>query len=403
MPPVPDESTVVGGLPLLQYVERPGLLDLGWGHPHPAALPVAAWSSASAAALAEHGGSALSYGHGPGPGPLIRWLTERIGHTDARGATPAQTFITAGASHGLELISQVLTRPGDLVLVDSPTYHLALRVLADRRVDIVAAPTAGGGIDPAATADLVAAARRDGRRVPLLYLVPTFANPTGTSLADDRRGELVAVARRAGLTIVEDDTYRELIFDGVAPASLWSLAGAGEVIRIGSFAKTVGPGLRLGWVNAEPAMVDRLAGLGYVDSGGGVNHFVALVMAAFGASGAYDEQLIAARARYAAQRDALVSALERELPDQPVPAPAGGWFVWYPLPAPIRATELLTVADRHGVSFLPGTRFHVDGRGEDRVRLAYSMLGPAQLTEAARRLAGAVRELLERPAGIEPA
>src|SRR5262249_56325088 len=133
----------------------------------------------------------------------------------------------------------------------------------------------------------VAALRGAGRRVPMLYLVPTFGNPTGRSVPDDRRAALVDLAGRAELTIVEDDTYRELVYDGTAPPSLWSLATHAYVVRLGSFAKTVAPGLRLGWMNAAPEIVDRVTRLGYVHSGGGVNHLTALAMATFGGSRSY--------------------------------------------------------------------------------------------------------------------
>jgi 2-aminoadipate transaminase len=375
---------------LLQYVDRPGILDLGWGHPPPALLPVRAWSEASAAALSQYGWQLLTYGHNPGPAPLVDWLGSHLSTVDARGATPAETFVTAGASHALELVSTLLTRPGDLVVVQSPTYHLALRILGDHRVSLVPAPADADGIDPDATAALVARAKDEGRRVPLLYLVPTFANPTGATLPDDRRRALVELARRERLTIVEDDTYRELAYDGPPPASMWSRAEGGEVIRLGSFAKTVAPGLRLGWVNAAPGLVDRLADIGYVESGGGVNHATALTMAVFGASGAYDAQLRTAVALFAGQRDVLVAALRAAAPTLTVPSPAGGWFLWVGLPEGLSARALLPAAETAGVSYVDGSKFCVDGAGDDHLRLSFSMLPPDDLVEAARRLGQAV-------------
>jgi 2-aminoadipate transaminase len=375
---------------MLQYVDRPGVLDLGWGHPPPELLPVRAWAQASAEALAQYGWRLLTYGRNAGPAPLIEWLGTHLSTVDDRGGTPAETFVTGGASHALELISTLLTRPGDVVVVQSPTYHLALRILADRGVELVAAPADDDGLDPDATAALVGRLRAQGRRVPLLYLVPTFANPTGASLPEHRRRALVELGRRARLTIVEDDTYRELAYDGPPPASLWSLAAAGEVVRIGSFAKTVAPGLRLGWVNAAPDLVDRLADIGYVESGGGVNHATAVTMAVFGASGAYDAQVRAGVAHYARQRDVLVDALRAAAPTLTVPSPAGGWFLWVRLPPGGSARALLPVAEAAGVSYVDGSTFCPDGAGDDHLRLSFSMLPPDDLVEAARRLAQAV-------------
>lgn len=379
-------------LPVIQFKDRPGLLDLGWGHPHPSALPVESWLAATEATLRASGWHALTYGSMAGPGPLIEWLTEHLRETDHGISRPAETFVTAGASHALELACAILIRPGDLVIVDSPTYHLALPIFADHGAEIVGAPADRDGIDPDATADLIAAAQRDGRRVPMLYLVPTFGNPTGHNLSVERRRALVELARRQAVSIIEDDTYRELAYSAPAPPSLWSIAEGDSVIRVGSFAKTVAPGLRLGWINAAPEFVGALRRVGYVDSGGGVNHAVALTMATLGSSGGYAEHVAQVRARYAYQRDALVGALRDALPRLEVPSPAGGWFIWLELPPGIDAGALLPVAEQMGVSFVEGSRFFVGAGGEEHVRLSFSRLDPPELAEAARRLAAAVHD-----------
>jgi DNA-binding transcriptional MocR family regulator len=350
----------VAQLPILQFVARPGILDLGWGHPRPELLPVAEWRAATAAMLDTVGWPALTYGYAAGPGPLVEWLAAR------NGTDPAGIFVTAGASQALTLLCQLLTEPGDTVLVDTPTYHLALRIFRDH------------GLRLATPRDLSGAGVAK-----FLYTVPTFGNPTGRSLSADARISLVRAAQRSGVPVVEDDTYRELVYDGTAPPSLWELSGGDGVIRVGSFAKTVGPGLRLGWIDAGSELVRRLVGLGYVDSGGGVNHATAFTMATFAASGEYEGHLARLRAAYREQRDALAGQLG-------VPGPAGGWFLWLRLPAGRTGSALLPVAEAHGVSFVEGSRFTVDGSGDDHIRLSFSMLPPAELAEAARRLQSAL-------------
>ncbi|WP_250030207.1 PLP-dependent aminotransferase family protein [Paractinoplanes maris] len=355
---------------IVQFEHRPGILDLGWGHPLPSLLPLGAWSGAGAETLETYGWQALTYGHPTGPAPLIDWLCAHVGD-----ATPGQTFVTAGASHGLALLTQLLTGPGDVVLVDSPTYHLAFQILTDHGVRLVPAPADEDGLRPAETAAL---ARSLG--AVFLYLVPTFGNPTGRSLPLERRRELVSL----GVPIVEDDTYRELYYGDGAPPALWHLANGHGVVRLGSFAKTVAPGLRLGWINAAPSLIDRLARLGYVHSGGGVNHSTAMTMATFGTSGAYERHVARLRDRYREHRDALTGALG-------VPAPDGGWFVWLRLPAGLDAEALLPRAERHGTSFVPGPAFYAGrGGGSDHVRLSFSHLAPADLIEAAGRLRAAL-------------
>jgi DNA-binding transcriptional MocR family regulator len=378
-------------LPTIQHVERAGVIDLSWGHPLPAALPVPSWMAAGQSALRNFSWRALTYGYGAGPGPLVEWLVDWLGRTDAAAPQPAQVFVTAGASQGLELVSTVLTRPGDAVVVDSPTYHLALRILADRDVELFAAPADEHGIDPQRTGDLLRELRRQGRRIPLLYLVPTFGNPTGASLSDDRRRALVEVAARAATTIVEDDTYRDLAYDGSAPPSLWSIASGESVVRLGTFSKTVGPGLRLGWLTAGAPFVGELTRRGFIDSGGGLNHATALTMATFGASGHYAEHLATIRHLYRRHRDALVCALRAELPTVTFATPAGGWFVWLRLPDGVDATALLEAAQTRAVSFLTGNRCYAGPGGGHHLRLSFSFYEPPVLVEGVHRLGAALR------------
>ncbi|MBB5871718.1 DNA-binding transcriptional MocR family regulator [Allocatelliglobosispora scoriae] len=383
-------------LSVVQFTSRPGILDLGWGHPSADALPGEAWAAAVAQTMAEHGPQALAYGFAPGPAPLREWLADHLATTDTLPVDPEQIFVTAGASHALDLVTSLLTGPGDVVLTGSPTYHLAPPILTRQGAEVLPLPGDDDGIDPAAARRTIDSMRRAGRRIALLYLVPVFANPTGRSLPADRRAALIGLARRGGFPIVEDDTYRELWFGDPAPPSLWSESAGSGVIRIGSFAKTVAPGLRLGFVTADRDLVDRLAGLGFIVSGGGINHFAAMTLAVFGTSGRYADHVARLRHHYADRRDTLTTALRRARPELLVPDPAGGWFVWLPLPTGVTATRLIAVAERHGVSFVPGTQFHPgspgagSGAGDDRIRLAFSMLTDRELVEAAGRLAAAL-------------
>jgi DNA-binding transcriptional MocR family regulator len=404
------------GLPTIQYDGRDGFVELGWGHPNPALLPVDGWRHATEAVLRVQGWRALTYGYANGPGELVEWLCAHIATTDGRAPQASEVFVTAGASHALDLVSTLLVGVGDVVLVDSPTYHLALRVLADRGAELVGVPAG----DADRVEHVVRTLRAGGRTVGMLYLVPTFGNPTGASLPDPQRRALVEMAARTGLTIVEDDTYRELAYDSTAPESLWSLAGTttgcpnhktqpatdlragagmsttatsagavARVVRIGSFSKTVAPGLRLGWLTGTPELVRALAAHGYIDSGGGVNHMVASTMAVFGESGDYGRHIESIRRRYHTQRDALVEALRAEGLHPPVPN--GGWFLWLQLPEGVTGAGLSAPADAAGVGFVPGGAFHTGGDPDDHIRLSFSMLDPSALAEGARRLAGTLR------------
>jgi DNA-binding transcriptional MocR family regulator len=264
-------------------------------------------------------------------------------------------------------------------------------------------PADGGGLRVDALAEAIAHFRRASRRPRLLYTVATFHNPTGISLQSERRAALVELAAAEGLLIVEDDVYRELSYDGPAPPSLWSLAPPGAVVRLGSFAKSLAPGVRLGWLTAGAATAGRIIGSGLLDSGGGVNHFTAMVVAQFCVSGRYDEQIARLRAAYGARRDALLAGLAAHLPDGCAwTYPGGGFFVWVRLPDRLDATALLPRAEAAGVAYIPGARFHTGGGGANTLRLAFSLYEPEDLVEAARRLGDVIRETLDAAAQSHP-
>jgi 2-aminoadipate transaminase len=379
-------------LPIVQIVHQPGVIDLGWGHPDPALLPVEGLRHAASAALDRYGAAALAYGNQQGPGPLLRWLIRYIGQREGRAPAADEIIVTGGISHALDQVCTLLTNPGDTVLVEQPTYHLAVRILREHPLDLVAVPSDAGGLRPEAVADTIAALRREGRTPRFLYTVPTFNNPTGVSLSAERRRALIAVAVDTGLTIVEDDAYRELAYDGPAPPSLWSLAPTGTVIRLGSFAKVVAPGLRLGFLTADAATVERIRGGGVLDSGGGINHFTANIVAAFWEDGGFVAQGEHLRAAYRSRCDALAAALVEQLPpDCAWSLPAGGFFIWLRLPEGVDATALLPHAFAAGVGYAPGQRFHLDGSGGAFLRLAFGLSPEAELAEAARRLGTVLR------------
>jgi len=380
-------------LPTIQLMRRPGIIELGWGHPNAALLPVDGMRQAAAAALDRWGADALNYGADQGAGPLLAWLSDRIAHAEGRTPAPDEIMITGGVSQALDQICTLCAQPGDIALVESPTYHLAIRILRDHPLELISIPADEHGLRIDALAETMAKLRRAGRRARLLYCVPTFHNPTGTSLQSERRAALVALAAAEQLLIIEDDVYRELSYDGPAPPSLWSLAPPDTVVRLGSFAKSLAPGVRLGWLTAGPKVAGRLIGSGLLDSCGGVNHFTSLMVTAFCASGQFDQQIAQLRASYRARRDALLAGLAAYLPPSCTwTTPGGGFFVWVRLPEGMDAAALLPRAEAAGLSYLPGVRFHSAGGGINTLRLAFSLYDPDELVEAARRLGGVIRD-----------
>jgi 2-aminoadipate transaminase len=385
-----------GRLPLIQFVERPGIIDLGWGHPDPTLVPVDALRSAAARAFDRYGPDALAYGAAAGPGPLIEAIRARLLETDLRAPAGDEVLISGGTSPALDQVATLLTEPGDVVLVEVPTYHLAIRIFRDHPLRLVPIPSDEGGLRTDALAAAIRDVRTAGDRPRLLYTVPTHHNPTGRTLEASRRAELVALAEREGIVIVEDDAYRELSYDGPPPPSLWSLSTSpGTVVRLGTFAKSIAPGMRVGFVTADAATISRFAEGGMLDSGGGANHFAGLVVAEYMRNGDYARVVDLLRNAFRERRDQMLRALAAEMPPGATwTEPAGGYFIWIDLPAGINARRLLPLAEMSGTSLLPGPTFFLDpATGTGSIRVAFSRYSPATLAEAVARLAASMRSL----------
>ena len=381
----------IPSLPVTQFRDRPGVIDLAWGHPGADLLPVDLLREAFGRAIERYGPQALSYGADPGPGPFLDWLANRLAGVDGRAPLPSELLVTAGASHALDLVCGLLAEPGDVCLVPTPTYHLALGIIRDHGLAVEPVACDGAGVLVDSVTEVVARVRREGRRPRLLYIVPTFGNPSGITLSLDRRRQLAQRCAAEGVRIVEDDVYRELAFDASPPASIWSLGAPGSVVRLGSFSKTLAPGLRLGYLVADAATVERIAAGGLLNSGGGIGHLPALAVAELGASGAYDANLAHLRIELGARRDALVAGLREHVPEGSFLQPHGGYFLWLRLPAGVTAAEVLMRAAGHGFGALPGDVFAVGAASHSEVlRLSFSMYPPDRLVEATRRLGAAL-------------
>lgn len=373
-------------------VDSDGVLDLGPGYLGPDLLPVELVGEAARRSLEEYGPAALTYGHNPGPEPLRELIAARSTAADRRPCPVDGVVITAGTSMALHLLSTVLARPGDVVLLDELSYDLAVRIFIDNGLVPVRVAGDGSGQDPAALAERVDRVRGRGSRIAFCYLVPTFANPVGTTVPLDRRREILAVAAAKEVLLVEDDAYAELSLaeraGPGAPPSMAALAGYQGVVRLGSFAKTLGAGLRLGWLATAPERAAALARHGLFVSGGCVNHMTALAVATLLAGPAYDEHLAALRRGLRERRDAVFESLTAGLGEQVLTRrTAGGLFLWVELTARDDEAAMLAAAAAAGVRVAAGSRF-----GPARVcsaRLAFGLCPPTALAEAGGRLARA--------------
>jgi enduracididine biosynthesis enzyme MppQ len=373
---------------VVQAVSPPGVLDLGPGYLEPGLLPVDLLRDAYARALAEFGSAALGYGSDQGVHALRECLAAREAATSGRPCG-ADHVLIAGTSQALQLISTAMAAPGQVVFVDRLSYDFGRRILTDQGLRLREVPGDAGGMDPQALHDALLGERASGRAAAFILLNPTFHNPTGVVVGTARRRELLAVAARHEVLVVEDDAYAELALDdGGQPASLASLAEYRGVVRLGTFSKTLAPGLRLGWLLAHPSVVHTLARRGMFVSGGCLNHVTSLAVTVLVRDGHYDRHLDWLRGGLRVRRDALVEALRAEAGDLVgFERPAGGFFLWLRFPDDRVESELLAAAAASGVAAAAGSRFG-DAVGPN-LRLAYSFNPPERLAAAASLLASA--------------
>ena len=348
------------------------------GAPSPECLDAALLASCATAALERDGATILAYGPGGGYGPLGEHLAER------HGVDPARVFATAGGLQGFVLYAtvQLLRRPGR-VLVEAPTYDRPLKLLRWQGVNIVGVPMDDEGLEPDALQEELAR----GGDVSFLYTIPTFQNPSGRTLGEERRRRIVELSREYDLHVLEDDPYGLVRYSGDAIPSIHSLEGGERVTFTSSFSKTVAPGLRVGWFVVPEAMradYDDRAVSTYISP----PLLPQAIVHELFARGAFGPNLARIRGILGAQRDAMLSALEAELGGRATwSTPEGGYFVWLDLAEGTDASALLGRATEAGVTYVRGADFFTDGGGGSAARLAFSYEPPERIAEGVRLLA----------------
>jgi 2-aminoadipate transaminase len=361
---------------------HPDVIDFGKGQPSLSLLPIAAWRTATDHCLAQGDAGLLQYGADEGEAGFRASLATFLSARYGMPVTTAELVVSAGASQALDLVCTRFTRPGDTIFVEAPTYFLALDVFRDHGLRVVGIPIDGDGI----RVDVLEDALRHHRPA-LLYTIPSFQNPSGTTMSAARREQLMAVSRVHDLLVVADEVYHLLDFGSAPPPPLAAHVHAARVLSLGSFSKICAPGLRLGWIQGPPALLHTLTQSGVVQSGGGLNPFVSGAMRSMIELGLADAVLDGLRGVYAERSAVLCTALRELLPTVTFVEPAGGYFVWVELPPEQTASQLLSVARAGGVAFHPGTRFS-SGRGlGQHARLSFAHYDASGLVDGVRRLA----------------
>lgn len=344
------------------------------GNPAHECIPVEELADCARAAIDRDGATVLSYGPVGGYGPLRERIAER------HGVDPGRVLITNGSLQGMVFLAERFG--GGRVLVEAPTYDRPLKILASRGIETTPVAMDGEGLE----LDALEQVLRQGEKPAFLYTIPTFQNPSGRTLSVERRHRLVELAREHDLLVLEDDPYGLVRYEGEPPPTLFELEGGERVIYSSSFSKTIAPGLRVGYFVLPEGLERELEALA-------VSTYITPVLLGqatvfeFLRRGDFESNLERVRSLLGARRDAMLEALERELPGATWSRPEGGYFIWLELPEGTDTAALLGPAGEAGVAYVPGVDF---GGEPNTARLAFSFVSLDEIGEGVRRLAALV-------------
>lgn len=375
-------------LPVAQVMAPPDVIDLGMGNPPLSLLPLDLIRESAQKILSQSDNSFLQYGVEQGDGyfrvALAKFLTSGYGFS----VQPENLFITTGISNALDLLCTLFTDKGDTIFVEEPSYFLALRIFADHGLNVISIETDEDGLIPASLEEKLA-----GSTPKLLYLIPTFQNPTGHTLSQERREQIVQLAEEHNFLIAADEVYQLLNYSTEQPPkSFGAYIESKSVISLGSFSKILAPGLRLGWIHAHREVVNRFAASGLLDSGGGLNPFTSAVVRGVVESGGLESNIGRLKQKYANQIAVMDEALRRHLPQVLYAVPHGGYFFWLQFPEGVDTSELRKRASAFKVDFRPGGLFSSGGGLKNFMRVCFVYYEPDQINEGILRLKGCLRD-----------
>jgi DNA-binding transcriptional MocR family regulator len=380
---------------LFAVASRPEIVSLAGGMPNLSAIPMDMMAGIVEKLIREDGQEALQYGSGQGH-PQLREQICDVMALEGIKANPDDVLVTTGSQQALDLISRIFIDPGDVVLVEAPSYVGALGTFAQYEASVVHVEMDENGLIPEALRQAIKTLRYQGRRIKFLYLIPNYQNPAGVLLPADRRSEILDICRAEKIFIVEDNPYGLLGFDRPSPNAMRA-EDSENVIYLGSFSKTIVPGFRIGWALVPQSLKEKLV----IASESSIlcpSNFSQMAIASYLANQPWREQIASFCALYKVRRDAMLSALDAYFPKAATwTKPAGGFYVWVTLPPEIDTKAMVPRAIAAKVAYVPGTAFFADGFGSWSLRLSYCYPTPERITQGVMALSKVVeQEMLNR-------
>ena len=379
---------------LFAVASRPEIVSLAGGMPNLTAIPMETMASIVEKLIKDHGQEALQYGSGQGHPKLREQICDVMALEGIR-ANPDDILVTTGSQQALDLISRIFIDPGDVVLVEAPSYVGALGTFSQYEASVVHVEMDKDGLVPEALRQAIKTLRYQGRRIKFLYLIPNYQNPAGVLLPADRRTEILDICRKEKIFIVEDNPYGLLGFDRPSPNAMRA-EDSENVIYLGSFSKTIVPGFRIGWALVPQALREKLV----IASESSIlcpSNFAQMSISSYLANQPWRDQISSFVELYKARRDAMLETLDAYFPKSATwTKPQGGFYVWVTLPPEIDTKAMMPKAIVAKVAYVPGTAFYADGLGSWSMRLSYCHPTPERIREGVKALAGVVEQEIQR-------
>ncbi|MBQ3369077.1 PLP-dependent aminotransferase family protein [bacterium] len=376
---------------LLKLTKEPGIISFAGGLPAPETFPVEELREVTEEVLKNEAAFALQYGTTEGDDLLREQLVKRYREMGL-DITKENLVITTASQQSLDFLGRVFINKGDKVIVEFPSYLGALQAFNAFGASPIGIPSDEHGMDPKLLEAKLAELAAKGEQVKFMYIIPDFQNPSGVTMPEFRRKEIIEIAHKYHVLIVEDSPYRELRFEGEAQPTIYQLDKEGTTITLGTFSKIFVPGFRIGWVIADPKIIDK-----FVTTKQSVDlctpPFVQRIAGRYMEKGLFSTKLGDIIRLYKHKKDLMMDCFEKYLPEGVKwTNPEGGLFLFVYLPEHMDAEKLFKIAIANKVAFVLGTVFYCDGSGKNTLRINFSYCSDEQIVEGVKRLGQAIRE-----------
>lgn len=378
---------------LLKLTQRPELISFAGGLPSPESFPVEQLKTITNEVLETDSAKALQYSETEGDKRLREILVERY-QKSGLNLSLGNLIITTASQQALDLIPKILINPGDKVICGLPSYLGGISAFASYGATLVGIKLDEKGMRSDMLEKTLADMSARGEKPKFIYVIPDFQNPAGITMPESRRREIIDIAHRYDVLIVEDSPYREVRFEGTPQPTIYQLEGTGQVILLGTMSKIFVPGFRIGWVVAHEQIIDKLV-MAKQNTDLCTSSFVQKIAAKYYDKGYFDKNLEFIISSYREKRNVMLAAFRKYMPKGVSwTEPEGGLFLFITLPEYMDAEELFKIAIEENVAFVPGAAFHCDGSGRNTMRINFSYMSKEMNEEGVRRLANAIKKMM---------